>query len=325
MDVKEARKFEEVSQEMACHAAAMLPEDLIVTAHELGFTAAQHLLLPDGRQLALTDRCREQLAALLGLSKARWFGWPSPTTAAAEITQRFAVLHGDFRIRAWKDGSGGTTGIARALLPVALQPIEDARIFQRLGQAVASLDDYRFLSIEGSEAVRQVLVLQADGIQQPGMRGMFHPAIALRNSEIGAAAFTLDDCWIRMVHGSWSLWGGKHSIYAADSWVDDVDLDAALVHAFIGLLARSQLGLAAIHRARQTLIRAPRTTLEDILRSPEIQAPLVEMAWQVFMRDVDHSRFGLGESIVFTARVHQNNSEVRFLMEELAGEYLAAS
>jgi outer membrane protein assembly factor BamB len=59
--------------------------------------------------------------------------------------------------------------------------------------------------------------------------------------------------------------------------------------------------------------------------SAEVPKALLEEAQRVVLRDGDNSRFGVVQAITLVAHETNKDPDVRFAMERLAGDYLAAA
>ncbi len=57
----------------------------------------------------------------------------------------------------------------------------------------------------------------------------------------------------------------------------------------------------------------------------EVPKALVEEARRVVLRDGDRTRFGVVQAITYVAHNSNKDPDVRFAMERLAGDYLAAT
>lgn len=59
--------------------------------------------------------------------------------------------------------------------------------------------------------------------------------------------------------------------------------------------------------------------------SAEVPKALLEEAQRVVLRDGDFTRFGVVQAITLVAHQTNEDPDVRFAMERLAGDYLAAT
>ena len=59
--------------------------------------------------------------------------------------------------------------------------------------------------------------------------------------------------------------------------------------------------------------------------SAEVPKALLEEAQRVVLRDRDFTRFGVVQAITLVAHETNHDPDVRFTMERLAGDYLAAT
>ncbi len=320
------RPFSAVYDDVMRRADNALP-DRVVHVADLRMTPEGHIELPGGTQYRLNDWARKGLSAMLGLRWDRWFQSASGEERAEEVNRRFSRTPGEKKIRAWKDHFGEADGVARAFLAPNFTPIDDARIFERMSAMMKGLlDEYRFTSMHLTDSTTHYTAVYGEAFDIDGDR--LHAGWHLRNSEVGASALSLDDHWLRLVctNGLMVRVGGKRSLYRTHRAIEDDQLAAALVIAVGRLPQRWQVSLEWMRAAKRITVPHPDDAVAAILGdSAEVPKALLEEAQRVVLRDGDLTRFGVVQAITLVAHETNKDPDVRFHMERLAGDYLAAT
>ncbi len=322
------RPFASVYNDVMQRADDMLP-DRVVHVADLRMTPAGHLAVPGGVELRLNEWARKQLATMLGLRWQKWFESTSGEERAEEVNRRFSRTPGEKKIKAWKDPTGEAHGIARAFLAPTFTPIDDARIFERMHTMMKGLlDEYRFTTVTMTDSTTHYTAVHVEGFDLDGQGDLLHPGFHLRNSEVGASALSLDDHWLRLVctNGLMVRVGGKRSLYRTHRAIEDDQLAAALVIAISRLPERWQLSFTWMQSAKRITVPHPDDAVGAILGdSAEVPKALVEEAQRLVLRDGDLTRYGVVQAITYVAHATNKDPDVRFAMERLAGDYLAAT
>lgn len=320
------RSFATVYEAVMQRADEMLP-DRVVHVADLKMNPAGHIVVPGGTELRMNDWARKQISSMLGLRWDRWFKSASGEERAEEVTRRFSRIPGELKLRAWKDDDGVADGIARAFLSPNFTPIDDARIFTAMNTMLRGLvEEYRFTSVEFTDSTTHYTAVHTEAFDLDGDR--LHPGWHLRNSEVGASALSLDDYAMRLVcmNGLMVRVGGKRSLYRTHRSIEDDQLAAALVIAVGRLPQRWQVSLEWMRAAKRVTVPHPDDAIAAILGdSAEVPKALLEEAQRVVLRDGDNSRFGVVQAITLVAHTVNTNPDVRFAMETLSGQYLAAT
>lgn len=320
------RPFNDVFAAVQERADAMLP-DVTVHVADLRMTPEGHVAAPGGPALRMNEWARKQLASLLGLRWETWFKSASGEERAEEVNRRFSRIPGEKKLRAWRDPTGEAGGILRAILAPTFTPIDDARIFERMHTMMRGLvDDYRFTAVRFTDSTTHYTAAHVDAVDVGG--DVLHPGFHLRNSEVGASALSLDDHWLRLVctNGLMVRVGGKRSLYRTHRAIEDDALAAALVIAVGRLPERWAVTAGQMRAARLAPVRHPDSAVAALLGdSSEVPKALVEVAQRVVLREGDHTRYGVVQAVTWVAHNDNADPDVRFAMERLAGDYLAAT
>ena len=328
MNLQNAKTFETVRAIVAARAAQSLP-DRVVRVSDLRMSNDGHVVAPGAPDLRLNDWSRAQLGSLLGIRWQKWFATATPAERAEEVSRRLARTPGELKVRAWRDATGAADGVARAFLAPTFTPIDDVRIFDRMHTMLRGLmDEYRFSAVVDTDSTTHYTAVHASGLDVDGRGDLMHPGFHLRNSEVGASALSLDDHWLRLVcsNGLMVRVGGKRALYRTHRAIEDDQLAAALVIAVGRLPQRSQTSLAWLRTARELEVPHPDAAIAAVLAdSAEVPRALVAAAQQVVLRDDDRTRFGVVQAITYVAHEVNRDPDVRFAMERLAGDYLAAA
>jgi hypothetical protein len=320
------RSFGSVYNDVMQRAEEMLPDQVVHVA-DLRMTPEGHITLPGALCYRINPHSKRQLSALLGLRWDRWFQSASGEERAEEVNRRFARTPGERKIRAWVDRDGQADGVARAFLAPTFTPIDDARVVERMSTMMKGLlDEYLFTSVVFTDSTTHYTAVHVEAFELDGER--LHPGWHLRNSEVGASALSLDDHWLRLVctNGLMVRVGGKRALYRTHRAIDDDQLAAALVIAIGRLPERWQVAFAWMQSAKRTLVPHPDDAIAAILGdSAEVPKAMLEEAQRVVLRDGDTTRFGVVQAITLVAHATNKDPDVRFAMERLAGDYLAAT
>ncbi|MCC7539356.1 MAG: hypothetical protein IT379_24240 [Deltaproteobacteria bacterium] len=325
--LQDGKTFDEIQQIVATRAAKNLP-DVVVPLAEVAMLVSGSLVLPDRRAVAMTPWSQRQLASLLGVRWDRWFEMATPEERADEVNRRLRRMPVERKLRLTRDTSEVNDGVIRAFLGPGFTPIDDHRVIEAIS-ATVRLDEFRFVRIDVTDRTSQYAAVSAEAIElgTGGKSDLMLPGFQIRNSEVGFAALTVD-CWMWRLHCSNGLIlpvGGRRLLYRTHRAIADEKLAAVLV-----------IALAKVPRtwssAAETLRRAKSTTVEDvggmvdrILDDPLVPRSLAKVAREVVLADEDRTRFGVAQAITSVAHVQNHDPEVRFTLERLAGEWLAAA
>ncbi|MBL8680138.1 MAG: hypothetical protein JNK05_13265 [Myxococcales bacterium] len=317
--------FGSVHAELMQRADRMLP-DAIVHLSDVRMDAEERFEAPNAPTFRLNSWSRKQLAGELGLRWDKWFQSATPSERADEVNRRLSRMPGERKVRLWRDEEGKADGIARAILSPSFTPIDDLRIYDRLAATMkGALDEYRFTRIVQTDTSTQYTALHADAI---GVDGDVHfPGWTMKNSEVGASALTLDDYMLRQVctNGLMVPVGNKRLLYRTHRSIDDDQLAAAFVIALSRLPDRWTAIASLLTRAKAIEVPHPDTAIAAILESATVPRALVEEAQTIVLKEGDRTRFGVVQAITQVAHETNKDPEIRFLMERLAGQYLAAA
>jgi hypothetical protein len=315
--------FAEVHDLVRERASRNFP-DTVVHVEALRATTDDRIVVPELGPCVPSAYAHRQLATMLGF-RARWFETSSPEERAEELNRRFARIPGEKKIRV-THGDGGQP-VIRAFLGANYQPIDDLRILDGIASLPpALLDEYRFTHVELTETTSTFTAVHSAS-HLVGVDDELHPGFCLRNSEVGAAPVSLDDYFVRIrcMNGLVTKAGDKRSLYRRHGAIDDDVLHTALVTAIARLPKRWSEELVVIGRAAAIDVEHPDSEVELALAGSGIARHLVEAAQQEVLRAADRTRWGVAQAITWTAHRVNQNPDVRFEMERLAGEYLAAT
>jgi len=322
------RSFTSVYADVQQRADDMLPDQIVHVA-DLRMNPAGNIELPGGTEYSINPHAKRQVSSLLGLRWDRWFQSASGEERAEEVNRRFGRIPGQLKVRAWKNYEGDAHGIARAFLAPTFTPIDDLRIFERMNAMMKGLiDEYRFTAMQLTDSTTHYTAVHTEGMDVDGLGDLLYPGFHLRNSEVGASALSLDDYMLRLVclNGLMARVGGKRSLYRTHRSIEDDQLAAALVIAVGRLPERWQVSLGWMRAAKRITVPHPDDAVAAILGdSSEVPKALLEEAQRVVLRDGDLSRYGVVQAITLVAHQTNKDPDVRFAMERLAGDYLAAT
>jgi len=319
------RTFGSVYDEVMMRSGEMLPDQVVHVA-DLRMTPLGNITLPGHLTYRLNPVALRGLASMLGLRWDKWFQSASGEERAEEVNRRFQRTPGEKKIRAWVDREDRADGVARAFLAPTFTPIDDARIFERMHTMMKGLvDEYRFTRVEFTDSTTHYTAVHTEAFDLDGE--LLYPGFHLRNSEVGASALSLDDHWMRLVclNGLMVRVGGKRALYRTHRAIEDDQLAAALVIAVGRLPERWATSFGWMQSAKRMPVPHPDDAVAAILGdSAEVPKAMLEEAQRVVLRDGDPTRFGVVQAITLVAHQTNKDPDVRFAMERLAGDYLAA-
>jgi len=328
MNVTNALSFDAVHQQVSARAARALP-DVVVDTADLSMLPTGLLIAKGMPALRLNDHARGQLGSLLGIRWAKWFANATPEERSDEVSRRLQRSPGQLKIRAWRDDTGAAEGVVRAFLAPTFTPIDDVRIFEQMRAMLRGLvEAYRFTAVTFTDSTTHYTAVSPEGFDVDGRGDVLHPGWHLRNSEVGAAALTLDDHWLRLVcsNGLMVRVGGKRSLYRTHRAIEDDQLAAAMMIAVGRLPERAKVSFEWLKAAKAVVVPHADDAVAAVLGdSAEVPRAMLEEAQRTVLRDGDLTRFGVVQAITYVAHAVNKDPDVRFAMERLAGDYLAAA
>ena len=326
VESKPTRTFEETLELVHVRAANQLPDRIV--------HIADMRMLPEGRITAggkdtyqLNPHARRQLAARVGVRWDTWFRAAiSGEERADELNRRLTRTPGELKIRAYRDDTHEADGVIRGLLGPKFSPIDDDRIFNALNETMRGpLEEYEFTQVAFTDSTSHYRALHRDFRDVEDDR--HRPGFALRNSEVGSAALSLDDFWLRLVclNGLMVPVDGKRLLYRTHRAIEDEQLAAAMVIAISRLPKRWNVVTNMLVGAKHEDVPHPDDAVLSALDGVVLPKALVDGARETVLRDGDLTRFGVVQAITAVARDKATDPDLRFAMERAAGEYLAAA
>lgn len=320
-NINETLSFNELRDQIAARADQQLP-DVVVHVSTVTMNLDGHLDVPGMGIVRLNSWSRKQFASDLGF-REKWFASVTPDERAEEVNRRLSRMPGQRKFRAFKDRTGQADGVLRAILSPGFTPIDDQRIFDRLGANLgAALDTYRFLNVESSDKTEMYTAVRVDPLSIRGDE--LRPGFRLRNSEVGAAALSVDDFWLRQIcdNGLIVTVGAKRLLYRTHRRIDDDHLAAALVIALSKLPERWAATTTLMERAMTTPVDHPDAAVAAVLEDARVPRALVEAAQVAALFDGERTRYGVVQAVTLVAHRENRDPDLRFLLESRAGHYL---
>ncbi len=323
---KFTRSFDETLELVQVRAANQLP-DRIVHVSDMRMN-------PDGRFTAggsdtyrLNSHSRKQLAALVGVRWDTWFRDAiSGEERADELNRRLSRMPGQLKVRSYRDDTHEADGVIRGLLGPKFTPIDDDRIFNTLAETMRGpLEEYDFTEVAFTDSTSHYRALHKHprDIEDDRHRAGF----ALRNSEVGSAALSLDDFWMRLVclNGLMVPVDGKRLLYRTHRAIEDEQLAAAMVIAISRLPKRWDAVTNMLVGAKHASVPHPDDAVLAALDGVVLPKALIDSAREAALHEGDATRLGVVQAITAIAGGKATDPDQRFAMERAAGEYLAAA
>ena len=203
---------------------------------------------------------------------------------------------------------------------------DDDRIFNTLAETMRGpLEEYDFTEVAFTDSTSHYRALHKSvrDVEDDRHRSGF----ALRNSEVGSAALSLDDFWLRLVcsNGLMVPVDGKRLLYRTHRAIEDEQLAAAMVIAIARLPKRWDVVTNMLVGAKHASVPHPDDAVLAALDGVTLPKALIDSARETVLYEKDSTRFGVVQAITAVARQKTTDPDLRFAMERAAGEYLAAA
>lgn len=315
------------------HAEAVARDDLaypdaVLPLARLRATPEGRVEVPGIGRLSLTDWSRNQLSRMLGVRWERWFdeALVSPDERADELNRRLQRHQGDWKIRARRFAPGETPesdGVLRAFVSPTYAPIDDARVFDRLGAVLGSRTaDFRFMRTSLTAATSQYVAV-AGAEFNLGVR-TFDPhlnGILIANSEVGARALTVVVYLVRLVCTNGMVAHDCDRFHRVHRAAKDDALEAALGGFLAKLPGNWTTAASTLRAARNLALPEPERTIEEMLGEAKDLRRHRETVLMAYRQEPEPNLFGILQAITRAAQALP--PEGRLELERFAGRLLA--
>lgn len=319
-----------------------------------------YLDVPDMGKLSLTEWSKRQLGSILGIKFDKWF---DPEVVKAdeiqeELVRRFSRTHESRKIRARqydaKDpGSKHADGFVRAILSPTYAPIDDIRIFDRLGKRFrGQMSDVGFLqnhigtdffndrashyTVVGEpvnmgpidrkhpdKRVRDIYdIAEREGAlpEEDWVYQGFH----FRNSEVGYTAVTIDSSTFRLVclNGMIVTVKDGRLLYRVHRSIDDESIDSLLDGAFRKMPAAWERNRKQMVALREAVLEDPEAEILKFLNRQKATKSFQELVQKAYEAEPLANRYGVLQALSRAAQ-EEADMDKRVELEEMAGQYLA--
>lgn len=319
-----------------------------------------YLDVPNMGKLALTDWSKRQLGTILGITFDKWF---DPTVVKAdeiqeELRRRFSRTHESRKIRARRydskdPGAKLADGFCRAVLSPTYAPIDDVRIFDRMGKRFrGEVDDVGFMqnhlgtdfyndrsshyTVVGEPVnmgpidrkhpdarVRHIYDLAEKEGALPAEDWVYH-GYHLRNSEVGYTAVTIDDFTFRLVclNGAIISVRDGRLLYRVHRSIDDESIDALLDGAFRKMPTAWERNRKMMVALRDTVVEDPEAEILKFLNRQKATKAYQDAVKAAYEAEPLPNRYGIMQALARAAQ-GEPDMDKRVELEELAGQYMA--
>jgi hypothetical protein len=316
--------------------------------------------VPSMGKLSLTDWSKRQLGSILGIKFDKWF---DPTVVKAEEIQeemqrRFSRTHESRKIRARqydsKDpGAKHADGFCRAVLSPTYAPIDDIRIFDRLGKRFrGQMGDMGFMQnhlgtdffsdrsshytvigepvnmgpIDRKHPDKRVRDIY-DIAEREGMlpdEDWVYQGFHFRNSEVGYTAVTIDSSTFRLVclNGMVVTVKDGRLLYRVHRAIDDESIDGLLDGAFRKMPAAWEKNRRQMVALREVVLEDPEAEILKFLNRQKATKSFQESVQKAYEAEPLPNRYGVLQALSRAAQ-GEPDMDKRVELEEMAGQYLA--
>jgi hypothetical protein len=316
--------------------------------------------VPEMGRLSLTDWSKRQLGSILGIKFDKWFD-PSIVKAEEiqeELQRRFSRTHESRKIRARKHakddpGNKHSDGFIRAVLSPTYAPIDDIRIFDRLGKRfrrqmseVGFLQNHLGTDFYNDRSSHYTVVGEPMNMgpidrkhPDPRVRDSYdiaeregalpdedwvYQGFHFRNSEVGYTAVTIDSSTFRLVCLNGMIVSVKDGrlLYRVHRSIDDESIDALLDGAFREMPASWEKARKQMVALREVVLEDPETDILGFLERQKATNAFKEAVKEAYAEEPLANRYGVLQALSKAAQVEQDMDK-RVELEEMAGNYLA--
>jgi len=353
--------FETVRENIA-ETHSLKYADRVVSMETVKITPELHMEVPGAGVFSLTSWARRQVASIVGVQWDKWFDPEhiKPAEIQEELQRRFSRTHDQRKLRLskFKPGSPGVQecdGYIRAVLSPTYHPIDDEKVFDRLGTKYGSqiselafmrdhlsktsnwgndhCNHYSVISKEPTSlgmidrnsdnpAVRRIYDLAEREGKLPDMDYVYH-GYHIRNSEVGFTAITIDEFNFRLVclNGAMMCVGDSRLLYRQHRPIDDVELDRQLGDVFDKgpkRWAKTNKNFALL---REIPVSDPPLVIEKELVKREAPKHFRDASVKAFDLEPLPNMFGVVQAVTRAAQGYDDMDQ-RFDFESIAGRII---
>jgi len=319
-----------------------------------------YLDVPNMGKLSLTDWSKRQLGSILGIKFDKWF---DPEVVKAdeiqeELVRRFSRTHESRKVRARQfaaedPGSKHADGFVRAILSPTYAPIDDIRIFDRLGKRFrGQMGDMGFMqnhlgtdffsdrsshyTVVGEpvnmgpidrkhpdKRVRDIYDIAEKEGQLPAEDWVYQ-GFHFRNSEVGYTAVSIDSSTFRLVclNGMIVTVKDGRLLYRVHRAIDDESIDGLLDGAFRKMPAAWEKNRRQMVALREVVLEDPEAEILKFLNRQKATKAFQDSVKEAYEAEPLPNRYGVLQALSRAAQ-GEPDMDKRVELEEMAGQYLA--
>ncbi len=323
--VVRGQTFDEVRSDVSTRADLAFP-DAVIPLSRLSMTDEGLLDVPLRGALAMTPWSRQQLARMLGIRWQRWFdgNLVSPEEQAEEIDRRLQRSTGEWKIRARRYAPNEEVegdGVLRAFVGAGYTPIDDERVFNRLGRVLGPrTETLRFARAEITDRGSYYVAVNADDVDLGnGIPDLHRMGWHLVNSEVGAAALRIFEYVLRLVCTNGLVMRVAQELFSrVHRATQDESIDRDLAYAMTLLPERWEASTRALRAARHDRVIDPEESLRHLFADRAEVRSHADAVLAAYREEPEPTRFGLVQAITRAAQAA--GAEHRLALEALAGE-----
>lgn len=303
--------------------------DADVPLASLRATDVDTIEIPGLGQHVLTDWSRGQLGHALGISWERFFAGASLNERAEDLNRRLRRAHGVVRLRTTRTKADGAVGegMIRAVVSTDFTSVRDTSITSLLSDALRGTEpDARVIRSEVTSLSTSFVVRVGESykIGGAGKVGEIWGGLLVRNSGVGYAKLVVSLHLTRLVclNGLTCPVPLPAIVRARHRWLDQEQIQQSLREGLQGVGDRIRQGTYVLGESVGHLVENIDAEVRRVLKSAKLPVRLVRGVLAAYAREPHQSRFGVSQALTLAAQ--GESPEVRLLLEEVAGRYLAS-
>ena len=302
--------------------------DWDVPLTSLSATPAGNVEIAGHGDFGLTDWSRNQLGQALGIQWHRFFAGAGLDEQAEDLNRRLRRAHGVVRLRTTSDKLDGAAGdgTLRAVVSPGFTAVKDTLITQLLSDSLRTSDPQaRVIRSEVTPLSTSFVIKigEAYRIGGPGKVGEVWGALVCRNSGVGYAKLVISLSLVRLacLNGMTCPVPLPAIVRARHAWLDEGQIREAVRLGLEGVGDRLAKGTQVLADSAHHAVDDIDGEVRRVLKSARLPLRLARPVLSAYGREPHASRFGVSQALTLAAQAE--TPEVRLVLEDLAGRYLA--
>ena len=287
------------------------------------------LAIPDVGECVLTDWARGQLGQALGFSWDRYFAGASLNERAEDLNRRLARAHGVVRLRTTRAKPEGIEGdgVLRAVVSRDYSTVRDSTIATLLAGGLAKAEpNARVLRYSTTDLTTSFVVRVGEPyrVGLHGKVGDLWGSLLVRNSGVGYSKLSVSLHLVRLacMNGMTCPVSLPAIVRTRHRWIDEGEIAVAIHEGLVGITDKLRRGAYVLDEAVGQRVDDVDVEVRSVLKTAKLPAKLVRPVLAAYAREPHPSRFGVSQAITLASQ--GESPELRLMMDDAAGRYLAA-